>query len=505
MRNVVFGIAIFSVLLALRTAQAKYSGGAGTPEAPYRIADHNDLYALADDTNDYNKCFVMTADIDLDPCLPGRRSLTTALIAPDHYPFDYVYDGNGFLGTFDGQGHTVSNLICDDNDAHYIGLFGYTATGSEIRNLNLANAQLEGYMYVGAVAGENAGSIANCHSEVYVQSYYGYAGGIAGENDGSILLSSSSSTVNGCVDLGGIVGWNYGIIEKCNSEGLVRINIANGSAIGGLVGINDNQCVISDSFSTSTVQGSNVNDSAGGLVGINEGVIERCYASGDVSATWRLAGGLIGLNNYGDVSRSYATGNVHGEEEVGGLVGSINNCVLTDCYSTGDVNGIIYVGGLSGTLYRGEVNNSYAIGNVIGVEDTGGLFGANNREVIVASFWDVNTSGQATSAGEPNAVGLTTSEMQMENSFTDAGWDFNDVWAICEGTNYPKLLWSIPAADFVCPDGVNFVDYSYLAPQWLASDCNEANGYCSGRDLDESGIIDEEDLKILYGHWLDGI
>ena len=61
----------------------KYSGGAGTTEVPYRIANAADLLTLAADINDYNKCFIMTADIDLDPNIPGGQIFTTAVIAPD--------------------------------------------------------------------------------------------------------------------------------------------------------------------------------------------------------------------------------------------------------------------------------------------------------------------------------------------------------------------------------------------------------------------------------------
>ena len=46
---------------------AKYSGGTGEPNTPYQIANAADLMTLANDANDYNKCFIMTADIDLDP------------------------------------------------------------------------------------------------------------------------------------------------------------------------------------------------------------------------------------------------------------------------------------------------------------------------------------------------------------------------------------------------------------------------------------------------------
>ena len=61
------------------------------------------------------------------------------------------------------------------------------------------------------------------------------------------------------------------------------------------------------------------------------------------------------------------------------------------------------------------------------------------------SFWDTQTSGMTTSEG---GTGKTTAEMQTQNTFTDAGWDFvgedvngtDDIWDI-EGTNYPNLSW----------------------------------------------------------------
>jgi hypothetical protein len=37
-----------------------------------------------------------------------------------------------------------------------------------------------------------------------------------------------------------------------------------------------------------------------------------------------------------------------------------------------------------------------------------------------------------------NATGLTTAEMKTESTFTDAGWDFDNVWEII-GDNYPTL------------------------------------------------------------------
>ena len=64
--------------------------------------------------------------------------------------------------------------------------------------------------------------------------------------------------------------------------------------------------------------------------------------------------------------------------------------------------------------------------------------GYNELGEIIDSFWDIETSGQTTSAG---GTGKTTAEMQTESTFTDAGWDFVSIWWIFEGAGYPKLWW----------------------------------------------------------------
>ena len=64
-------------------------------------------------------------------------------------------------------------------------------------------------------------------------------------------------------------------------------------------------------------------------------------------------------------------------------------------------------------------------------------------------------------------TGLPTSKMQMKSTYESAGWDFNNVWHICETINYPKLIWQILPADIVCPDGVDIWDLAVLCQQWL--------------------------------------
>ena len=127
---------------------------------------------------------------------------------------------------------------------------------------------------------------------------------------------------------------------------------------------------------------------------------------------------------------------------------------------------------------------------------------------VTDSFWDVNSSGIDVSCG---GEGKTTAEMQDPNTFISAGWDFvgevingpNDIWDICAGTNYPRLVWQIPAADFLCPDGMNFVDYSFFAENWADENCSGSND-CDRTDLDFSDKVDWADLKIFCDHWLEG-
>jgi hypothetical protein len=96
------------------------------------------------------------------------------------------------------------------------------------------------------------------------------------------------------------------------------------------------------------------------------------------------------------------------------------------------------IGGLVGSGL--DITNCYSTGSVEGIWNVGGLVGVNLGDVT-ASFWDIESSGQATS---DCGTGLPTAEMQMQITFADAGWDFNTpVWTIEDGVGYPRLWWEI--------------------------------------------------------------
>ncbi|MCJ7778358.1 MAG: hypothetical protein MUP16_08605, partial [Sedimentisphaerales bacterium] len=159
----------------------------------------------------------------------------------------------------------------------------------------------------------------------------------------------------------------------------------------------------------------------------------------------------------------------------------------------GTVAGVGSVGGLVGINY-GNITTCYATGMVTGTGSKGGLVGSNSGGNVSGSFWDVNTSGLATSDG---GEGKTTAQMQNADTFLIAGWDFTTpVWKICNGINYPKLAWQIIAGDFVYPDGVDFYDLAVLTDQWLLEKLSYDIAPYGG-----DGIINFLDWAVFANDW----
>jgi hypothetical protein len=384
-------------------AQMKYTGGTGEPNDPYRIATADDLMLLGESPEDYDKHFILTADIDLDPNLPGRKVFDKAVIAPDTNNTELYFQGTQFTGVFDGNGHVISNLHIQGSD--YLDVFGRLDFEAKIFNLGMEAVDVNG-------TGD-------------------FIGSLVGYNSGSITSSYSSGTVTGNDHVGGLVGSN---------------------------GWGGN---ITTSHSTATVIG---NEKVGGLAGRNGwGSITTSYSTGHVNGYWDV-GGFVGRNS-GGVDLCFSTGMVNGTSEVGGLAGS-NFGGIGRSYSTGPVSGKTRVGGLVGHSNDGRISASYAVGVVSGNEGVGGLVGNSwgLDSSVNSSFWDIETTRQT---GSPDGgTGLTTAEMQMASTFIDAGWDFVNVWGIGENQTYPYLR-VYPAGDLNHDGRVDFLDLALLAAHWL--------------------------------------
>jgi uncharacterized protein (TIGR02145 family) len=194
------------------------------------------------------------------------------------------------------------------------------------------------------------------------------------------------------------------------------------------------------------IQLTNLNFTAGstmgGLIGMirNFSIVHRCATSGIMEGVGFL-GGIVGYCANSQISETFSTVNINGGgTDIGGLAGKIEfSSEINNCYSMGDIYGGDYFGGLVGRNESSTISNSYSVGWVSQNGTCGGLVGVSNG-TVTNSFWDTETSGQATSA---EGVGKSTAEMKAYSTFFGNSWDFDGVWGInaTDNEGYPFLKW----------------------------------------------------------------
>ena len=206
-----------------------------------------------------------------------------------------------FTGTFDGLGHTISNLTINPIATTDVGLFGNTGTASAIRNIQVGGT-VTGVTNVGMLVGNNLGSISYSNATGTVNGTTA-VGGLVGNNGGTVTSSNTASVVVGSgTDIGGLAGSNVGTVEFSYATGNIS---GGGSNLGGLVG--NNASTISSSYATGNVTGTGTGANLAGLVGNNAGTISSSYATGlvsDVSTTSTNLAGLVAVDS-GTVTNSY--------------------------------------------------------------------------------------------------------------------------------------------------------------------------------------------------------
>jgi hypothetical protein len=503
---------IFAMFLLSKPAFAKYSGGGGTATDPYRIRTFADWKTLMNASSDWDKHFVLIADIDLQGI-----SLT-----PVGAPFPQAL----FFGVFDGSGYKISNANISMPNSDNIGLFGNLGLNGQIRNLAVINATINGRANVGALVGYNwGGNVINCCSTGSVsgnssagglvgensegtiaQSYstcavtcdFG-AGGLTGYNNaGTITQCSSTGTISGILSTGGLVGDNTsGIVTQCYSTG----QVSGSYNTGGLTGYNNGN--IAQCHSTSTVMG---DDYVGTLIGYNQdGNVTQCFSAGSASGNFDV-GDLAGYNNLGTIEKCYGTGTVSGILSVGGLVGENSAGIIIQCYSTSSVTGSSNIGGLVGNnnntvtlsysssttggdknagglagLNTGDINDCYSTGTISGNEICiGGLIGENDGNAIrcystgavsgkfdvgglvggglghaLNCVWDMESSGLAGSSG---GAGLTTIQMMDPNMLNLNGFANDPNWILDAGFDYPRLAWQGTPGEFIPAPDISWLE-----------------------------------------------
>jgi hypothetical protein len=224
-----------------------------------------------------------------------------------------------------------------------------------------------------------------------------------------ILKLTINEPTDSYVGLFGQIGAS-GVVENV---GLRVTNVTGGNAsasVGGLAGLNDG--TITHSSAYGTVIGTGAQSVAGGLVGWeNGGSITDSFATNTVKGV-AAAGGLVGKQTKGTLENDFATGAVTATF-AGGLVGQLDVGTLKNDYATGSVSTpavlINVAGGLVGYVYAGTIADSYSTGAVrgFGAGSFAGGFAGYNDGTLTNCAWDITTSGQTRGVGAGNSAGLT--------------------------------------------------------------------------------------------------
>lgn len=214
--------------------------------------------------------------------------------------------GSTFQGTFDGRNYTISNLKIDKPGTSDVGLFGFTTTPGVLKNFTVENADVKGYLDVGAIAGSpyTAGyENITLKGLVKIEGFC-YVGGMFGKN---VYASVSGLTINA----------DEGSYVKAES-GEYR------SYVGGVIGfMGEGSHKVSDVVSDIDVYGSTCD-----------------------------VGGIVGIAHYGNTFENITcTGNVYGTnfiyaenlQEIGGIAGvwmnsAEGNVTFVNCSFTGTLS-----------------------------------------------------------------------------------------------------------------------------------------------------------------------
>ena len=147
--------------------------------------------------------------------LAGPITITTGTWIP-------VGSGNDpFMGTFDGNGNTITGLSISGSSPAYQGLFGDIGTGGVVKNTILVSPSvtsdgLTDAFHTGALAGTNEGLISHCGVDGGTVTGAYHTGGLVGVNSGIIEYSYSNANVPGsgaAVNIGGLAGTNFRTIS----------------------------------------------------------------------------------------------------------------------------------------------------------------------------------------------------------------------------------------------------------------------------------------------------
>jgi hypothetical protein len=240
----------------------------------------------------------------------------------------------------------------------------------------------------------------------------------------------------------------------------------------------------------------------GGLAGeAYNSTVEKCFVTGEITTTERIAGGLVGYEENSTFSQCYTAVSVQGSDHVGGIVGHLQGGSVSDCYTNSQVESTGYqVGGIVGWAQNAgtTITRCYAQGTVKAKSGfTGGILGIADGSSKVVSLTEciaLQTSLETTSPdiaktnriiGAEDAAtysknfaladiaitdpykfewtndskgkdggSITLDDFKSAKFYTDSltTWDFVNVWTLT--SDGPALKWEGKAATAIATNKV---------------------------------------------------
>lgn len=262
--------------------------------------------------------------------------------------------GNGFVGNFYGNNHTLSNIQIDVADKTYVGLFGYIKGGS-VQNLTIDGLQFPKYAFSYKYLGGLAGHIENgTFSNIALDTIEGFngenssSGGFAGEINSGTFNNISLKNLGNI----GVAKYAGGFAGQINGGDFSSIILSNIESIygknngGGFVGYTTGNTTF-DGISLKDIRFIKSGAFTGGFAGMTQGnvIFEN-----------------IVLNDLEEISGSHAGGFVGGVLNNENGIASLSNIVLNNIES---IKGIGFIGGFAGRIKSDGINFSNIVLNDI--------------------------------------------------------------------------------------------------------------------------------------------
>ena len=321
-----------------------FAGGSGSAEDPWKIATAEQLDRIRDDLTAH---YILIDDIDLSGYENWMPIGTFQPRSDAPEDAEVPHPDYAFTGTFDGAGHTISNLTISCEAPMGAGLFG-CASGTEsnaasIGHFTLKDVNVSGFYLVGGAVGLQ---FMNCPvSDIHLE----------GDNK-----------LTGMQGIGGIVGIGFDLISDCSATADVIVSGDDGACAGVIAG-----GTTMSSIKNCQVTGGSITAEGnaawgfGALCGAPWGAAEitDCKVSGTVitvnGENNRLVGGLVGFGGtYAPEAPAQITGCTVEDvtitvsettDSVGGLIGAgkemmegsdqMSSFIISDCAVSGSISG----------------------------------------------------------------------------------------------------------------------------------------------------------------------